>query len=512
MTSRAGSVDRPRPQRVLNDLAVHLGLPWTPAGRETRAPITGISQDSRLVTAGEVYAALPGSNHHGATFAAEAAARGAVAAISDRPCPALPTFVVDDPRRVLGPLASWIYDHPSRELDVFGVTGTNGKTSTSYLLSAGLSGAGAENGLISGVTIRGPWGAHPAARTTPEASELQRTLAAFRARGVSAVALEVSSHALALHRVDGIHFRVGVFTNLGSDHLDFHSDLEGYYSAKAKLFSPERSEAAVINIDDEYGRRLAAAVEIPQHTFSTASTAADFYADTIAADEHGTSFVLHTADRTAAVELRLLGPHQVDNALGALAALATAGVDLDAAIAGMENLDCVPGRMQRVDAGQPFLAFVDYMHNTAGQQRQFPYLRSLTDGKVIAVVGATGERDPSKRGPLGLTAATFADTVIVTDESPFSDSPAELRHDIAAGAHAADHAEVLLEPDRADAIAVAVARARPGDVLVVAGRGHDPVQTYDTSTRAFDDRTELRRALEHSLAGGMPPRADVGAR
>ncbi|WP_280425275.1 UDP-N-acetylmuramoyl-L-alanyl-D-glutamate--2,6-diaminopimelate ligase [Nocardia carnea] len=508
MTSPPWSVDDPRPPKTrgLSDLAAHLGVPWSSTDPVGETSITGISQDSRTVGPGEVYAALPGSNHHGAVFALEAAARGAVAAISDRLCAALPTFVVDDPRRVLGPLASWIYGHPSHDLDVFGVTGTNGKTSTAYLLSAGLRGAGIETGLISGVTVHGPSGAHPAVRTTPEACELQRTLADFHATGASAVALEVSSHALALHRTDGTRFRVGVFTNLGPDHLDFHDDLEGYYSAKAKLFSPERCEYAVIGVDDDYGRRLAAEVDIPHCTYSTQSTAADFYADHIEADEHGTAFVVHGADHSAAVRLDLLGRHQVDNTLGAIAALSAAGIDLDAAIAGMESLECVPGRMQRIGAGQPFLAFVDYMHNISGQQRQFPYLRSLTNGKIIVVIGATGERDPGKRRPLGWTAATFADTVVITDESPFSDDPARLRDDVAAGAYAADHAEVVLEPTRADAIAMAVALAQPGDVLVVAGRGHDPVQTYGATTLAFDDRTELRHALNRATADAPPHR------
>lgn len=508
MTARPGGVARPRPLPDLRAVALHLGVPWTAADRPGESPITGISQDSRRVGVGELYAALPGARHHGAVFAAEAAARGAVAAISDRPCGTLPTFVVDNPRRMLGPLASWIYGDPSRDLDIFGVTGTNGKTSTSYLLSAGLDGAGVTNGLVSGVTVRGPGSARPAVRTTPEASELQRTLAEFRSLGVAAVAMEVSSHALALHRVDGIRFRVAVFTNLGPDHLDFHGDLERYYAAKATLFAPERTECAVVDIDDPYGTRLVRELRVPCRTVSTETTAADFYADRIVADEHGTSFVVHADGRRVPVRLKLLGRHQVDNALTALAALGCAGVDLDAAIAGMADLDCVPGRMQRIDAGQPFLAFVDYMHNTAGQHRQYPYLRSLTEGKIIAVIGATGDRDPGKRAPLGLTAATGADIVVVTDESPFSEDPAALRRDIAAGAYLARHAEVIVEADRGTAITAAVAMARPGDVLVVAGRGHDPVQTYGAITQDFDDRIELRRALERSL--GSAPVSPAG--
>ncbi|GAA5052401.1 UDP-N-acetylmuramoyl-L-alanyl-D-glutamate--2,6-diaminopimelate ligase [Nocardia callitridis] len=506
MTSQCTGVDRAHSGSgfALNDVAVRLGVQCVPAdANESKTVITGISQDSRRVAAGEIYAALPGANQHGAAFADEAAARGAVAAVSDRPCPPLPTFVVDGPRRILGPLAAWIYGEPSRHLDVFGVTGTNGKTSTAYLLSAGLRGAGTEHGLISGVSVGGPQGEHPAVRTTPEASDLQRTLASLRAQGASAAALEVSSHALALHRVDGIRFRVSVFTNLGPDHLDFHSDLENYYAAKARLFAAERSAAAVLNIDDDHGKRLGAELDIPHRTFSTTSTAADFYAEHITADEHGTSFVLHHGDeRGATVRLRLLGAHQVDNALGAIAALALAGVDLDSAVAGMSELTSVPGRMQRIDAGQPFLAFVDYMHNTAGQHRQFRYLRSLTDGKIVVVLGATGERDPSKRQPLGATAGTLADIVVVTDESPFSDDADELRGDIVLGARSADHAAIVVEPDRAAAFATAVALTGPGDVLVVAGRGHDPIQTFGAVTRAFDDRVELRNALEHSILLG----------
>lgn len=497
MTSERRGADRlpPRACPSLSDIAAHLGVAWSWAGVVEDCRVAGISQDSRLVSPGDVYVALPGSSHHGADFATDAAARGAVAVVSDRPCVELPTFVVDHPRQVIGPLASWLYGEPSHRLDVFGVTGTNGKTSTSYLLHAGLTTAGLRTGLISGVTVRGPLGTRSAVRTTPEASELQQTLAAFRDQGVTGVALEVSSHALALHRVDGIRFRAGIFTNLGPDHLDFHSDLDDYYATKARLFAPERCEFAVIGIDDDHGKRLAAQIEIPHCTFSTRSRAADFYADNIRADEHGTSFVVHCADRRATVRLRLLGLHQVDNALGALAVSKRAGVDLDAAIAGMENLDCVPGRMQRIDVGQPFLAFVDYMHNTSGQHRQFPYLRSLTTGKIIVVVGATGDRDPSKRHPLGWTAATFANTVIVTDESPYSEDPAELRRHIALGAWAAEHAEVILEPERAEAIARAVELAQPGDVIVVAGRGHDPVQTFGSTTRQFNDRAELRKAL-----------------
>ncbi|MFC0452501.1 UDP-N-acetylmuramoyl-L-alanyl-D-glutamate--2,6-diaminopimelate ligase [Rhodococcus jostii] len=490
------SVDCPRwnPPKPLREVVRSLGRSAELVGSGDAA-VTGVNQDSRLVRAGDLYAALPGQHRHGVAFAAEAASHGAVAVLSDRECGVLPTIVVDDPRRALGPLASWIYGDPSGSLDVYGVTGTNGKTSTAYLLDAGLRAAGVAAGLVTGITVRGPNGSRTAIRTTPEACELQQTLAAFTEQGTDAVAMEVSSHGLALYRIDGTFFRVGLFTNLARDHLDFHPDMDAYFAAKARLFDPGRCATAAIGIDDEFGRRLAAAVTVPRLTFSSTTVAADIHASAVHADEGGTSFTLQGAAERKSVRLRLLGVHQVDNALAAISALAARGVDLDAAIAGMENLDTVPGRLEAVDVGQPFLAFVDYMHNTAGQRRLFPYLRSLTRGRVFAVVGATGERDPGKRAPLGATAACFADTVIVTDESPYSEDAGRLREDVARGARAGGDAEVLVVPDRAEAILTAVGLAGPGDVVVVAGRGHDPVQEYGGHRRVFDDRVALREAL-----------------
>ncbi|MEN0137234.1 MAG: UDP-N-acetylmuramoyl-L-alanyl-D-glutamate--2,6-diaminopimelate ligase [Rhodococcus sp. (in: high G+C Gram-positive bacteria)] len=495
------SVDCPRftRPRPLPEVLRRLGGSATLCGPGDAA-VTGINQDSRLVRAGDIYAALPGRHRHGIEFAAEAASRGAVAMLSDLESDVLPTIVVGDPRRVLGPLASWVYGDPSEAFDVYGVTGTNGKTSTVYLLDAGLRAAGTAAGMMTGITVRGPGGSRTATRTTPEACELQQTLAAFAEQRIGAVAMEVSSHGLALHRIDGTSFRVGVFTNLARDHLDFHPDMDAYFAAKARLFDPRHCAAAAIGIDDEFGRRLAATVAVPRLTFSSRTTAADIHASGVHADEGGTSFTLHGAGDRTSVRLRLLGVHQVDNALAAISALVVRGVDPGAAIAGIENLDTVPGRLEAVDAGQPFLAFVDYMHNTAGQRRLFPYLRSLTVGRVIAVVGATGERDPGKRAPLGATAARFADTVVVTDESPYSEDAQRLREDVARGARSGGNADVLVVPDRTEAIAAAVTLAGPGDVLVVAGRGHDRVQAYGPRRRVFDDRIALHEALLRSLS------------
>lgn len=510
-TDGADSTDGTRwfPQRhrakTLAELAHHLGRDV--AARHGDVTVTGVAQDSRRVRPGDLYAALAGQHHHGGRFVAEAAARGAVAVLTDskgsvgplvgaRP---LPTVVVRDPRAVLGPLASWLYDDPSAAMDVYGVTGTNGKTSTAHLLDAGLTATGRSTALLSGVVQRGPRGSRPAARTTPEASELQQALAAAREQGAVAAAVEVSSHGLALRRVDGTCFTAAVFTNLGRDHLDLHGDMESYRAAKAVLFEPERCALAVLGVDDEAGRWLAARARGPVVTFSATGGDADWRALDVRATARGTAFRAVGPGAELTVALRLLGAHQVDNALGALAALASTGVDPAAAVAGMEALDVVPGRLERVDAGQEFLALVDYVHNPSGQQRLFPYLRSLTSGRVVVVLGATGGRDGGKRAPLGHQAGAFADTVVVTDESPHGDDPTSLRDDVASGARAAGGARVIVEPDRARAFDLAVSLAEPGDVLVVAGRGHDPVQVLRGVAVDFDDRVVLRDALRRRV-------------
>ncbi|WP_241248879.1 UDP-N-acetylmuramoyl-L-alanyl-D-glutamate--2,6-diaminopimelate ligase [Rhodococcus sp. X156] len=482
--------------RTVCDVAAHLGLAATGTTGELARSVTGVSDDSRTVTAGDLYVALPGEREHGLTFEAEAAARGAVAVLSDRPATALPCLVVSDPRRHVGPLAAWIHDHPSARLDVYGVTGTNGKTSATYLVDAGLSGAGVRNAMITGIAIRSPAGSWPAQRTTPEAAVLQRLLAGFRDEGALAAAMEVSSHAVSQRRVDGIRFRVVAFTNLGRDHLDYHRTMEEYYAAKAALFTPERAGAAVVNVDDPYGRRLCASTDLPVWTHSTRDPTADVFADGIACDAEGTRFTVHTPSGRLPVSLALLGPHQVANALTALTSLVLAGVDLRGAVHGMEQLARVPGRLERVDVGQPFLALVDYMHNSAGQRSLLPFLRSLTTGRLLVVLGATGDRDPGKRFRLGATAAELADVVVVTDESPRSEPADRVREAVAAGARSVRGGELVVEPDRRRALEQAAARARPGDVLVVAGRGADGHQVYGEQVRPFDDREQLAQVLD----------------
>lgn len=464
--------------------------------------ITGVSDHSGSVAPGDLYLALPGRTAHGLEFEAEAHARGAVAVLSDRAGRLLPSIVVDDPRRWAGPVSSHIHSHPSRSLAVYGVTGTNGKTSTTYLLDAALTAAGETVATITGISISGPNSAIPATRTTPEAARLQRSLARFRDEGATAAVMEVSSHAATHGRVDGTCFAAMGFTNLGRDHLDFHGTMDNYFAAKRALFTPERTAAAAIGIDDHYGRRLAAAaaVDMPCWTWSALDPAADVFGERIVCTATGTSMTARTPHGSFDVALPLLGPHQALNALAAITVVAAADKDLGAAIDGLERVATVPGRLERIDEGQPFLALVDYMHNTAGQHQLLPYVRTLTAGKVIVVIGATGDRDPGKRFPLGATAAAFADVVIVSDESPYTENASVIRNAVAAGAIAARSATVIVEPDRRTACAVAVAHAAPGDVVVMTGRGCDTAQVFGTTVASFDDRTELRRAVRARMS------------
>ncbi|MGW7097715.1 Mur ligase family protein [Streptomyces sp. NPDC054874] len=479
---------------ILRDLAPEARLNARPGDGQVQ--VRGVTLDSTDVAPGDLFAGLPGRLRHGADFAGRAAAAGAVALLSDRPDPSLPSLVVDHPRQVLGALSARLYGDPSHALSVYGVTGTNGKTSTTHLLAAGLRAAGHRVGLASSLETRVPGGVgRPAERTTAEAPQLQRLLARTRQAGGTDMVMEVSSHALELARVSGTRFRVAVFTNLSPDHLDPHGNLDRYYAAKASLFTPDRCEHAVVNIGDPHGRRLAAETRCPVTTFTTGPEPADWSVHTICADADGTRFHLRGPGIEREVRLRLLGAHQADNTVAAAAALAAGDVDVNTALRGIEQLTSIPGRLERIDIGQPFLAFVDFAHNTGGHRRLLPFLRSLTEGRVIVVVGATGERDPRKRTALGGITARHADYVIVTDESPHTEDPAALRKAVADGARHAGRATVHVEPDRRYAFLVAVSAARPGDVVVVVGRGADQQQTSASRMLPFDDRAALRHAL-----------------
>jgi UDP-N-acetylmuramoyl-L-alanyl-D-glutamate--2,6-diaminopimelate ligase len=403
------------------------------------------------------------------------------------------------PRSVLGAAAALVYGDPSSRLKVIGVTGTSGKTTTTYLVEAGLRAAGRSAGLIGTVGIRVDGVDQPSALTTPEAPALQALLAAMAELHVDTVVMEVSSHALALGRVDGVRFAVGGFTNLSRDHLDFHPSMEDYFDTKARLFdadSPVRADAAVVCVDDDAGRAMAGRSAHPV-TVSAEGADADWRAVDVRTNaDGGQHFVAVDPDgQRHEVDIRLPGRYNVTNCLLALALLRVVGVAPEEAAPGLAGAQ-VPGRLESVDRGQGFVALVDYAHKPGALQAVLENLRRQGGGRLAVVLGAGGDRDPGKRNPMGRIAAEIADLVVVTDDNPRSEDPATIRAAILAGAAEADRAAEVVEiGDRRAAITHAVRWARRGDIVLIAGKGHETGQTANGVTRPFDDREELAAAL-----------------
>ncbi|GAA1394459.1 UDP-N-acetylmuramoyl-L-alanyl-D-glutamate--2,6-diaminopimelate ligase [Kitasatospora putterlickiae] len=473
--------------------------------------VTGVTHNAREVRPGDLYVAFPGANHHGASFAGQAAAAGAVAVLTD-PAGAelaagagLPLLVVDRPRARMGELAAAVYDRPSERLLMIGLTGTNGKTTTSYLVEGGLRGAGRHPGVIGTVEMRVGDERIKSERTTPEATDLHAILAVMGERGADAVTMEVSSHALVYGRTDGVAFDVALFNNLTPEHLDFHPDMEDYFQAKARLFQPGKSRSGVVNLDDAYGRRLAAEAKIPVATFSaTGAPEADWRAVDVQLGPVGSTFrVLGPDGAEADASVPLPGPFNVANALAAIVVLATAGLPLERAVAGVAAVPGVPGRLERVDAGQPYVAVVDYAHKPDALRAVLGSLREVTKGRLHVVVGCGGDRDPHKRAPMGGIAARLADTAVLTSDNPRSEDPLAILATMLNGAAAVPEAErgaVLVVPDRAEAIELAVARAQAGDTVLVAGKGHELGQYVRDEIRPFDDREVLRESIARTTA------------
>ncbi|KWX60443.1 UDP-N-acetylmuramoyl-L-alanyl-D-glutamate--2,6-diaminopimelate ligase, partial [Mycobacterium sp. NAZ190054] len=442
----------------------------------------------------------------GGRYVADAVSRGAVAVLTDaagvaeiaaRGAVDVPVLVHPEPRAVLGELASAVYGRPSEKLRVVGVTGTSGKTTTTYLVEAGLRSAGRVAGLIGTVGVRIDGHQQSGGLTTPEAPDLQALLATMLERGVDTVVMEVSSHALALGRVDGVSFAVGGFTNLSRDHLDFHPTMEDYFEAKARLFdpaSPAHAALSVICVDDDWGRAMAARADRPVTVSATGP--ADWTVEQIRSGGDGVQDFL-AVDPTGVhhgLEIGLPGRYNVANCLLAVALLDAVGVSPEQAAPGLRDAT-VPGRLEAVNRGQPFLALVDYAHKPGALQAVLRTLREQTAGRLAVVFGAGGNRDRGKREPMGRVAAELADLVVVTDDNPRDEDPALIRAAILAGA-AGRRAEVVEIGDRRAAIEHAVAWGRPGDVVLIAGKGHEAGQTSGGQTRPFDDRDELAAALE----------------
>jgi UDP-N-acetylmuramoyl-L-alanyl-D-glutamate--2,6-diaminopimelate ligase len=451
--------------------------------------VTALAYDNRAVVPGTAFFCVRGLTRDGHDFAPDAVARGAAALVVDHPLGlGVPEVVVPDVRAAMAPAAARLAGDPTAALKVVGITGTNGKTTSAYIVRALLEAAGRRTGLLGTISSVVAGVEAPTERTTPEAIDLQRTFAQMLAGGDECCAMEVSSHALALHRADAIHWEVAVFTNLTQDHLDFHPGMEAYFAAKRRLFEAGPA-TAVINVDDEYGRRLAA-------DFEAVTIAIDRDADLRARDvRFGLTGSTFTVD---GLELRspLPGRFNVLNVLGAVAAARALGVD-DATIAAAVPLaGGVPGRFEPVDEGQPFAVLVDYAHTPDSLENVLRAARQLAGGRVICVFGAGGDRDRGKRPAMGRIAGELADVAIVTSDNPRSEDPDAIIAEVAAGMTAVP----VTEPDRRAAIDRAVAMAAEGDVVVIAGKGHEQGQELAGGRKVpFDDVAVAREALRARL-------------
>jgi UDP-N-acetylmuramoyl-L-alanyl-D-glutamate--2,6-diaminopimelate ligase len=497
---------------------------WT--GLEVSGPtsieITGVGHDSRTVTPGFLFVCIRGFRHDGHAFIADAASRGAAAVMVERdPATlAIPESIsvirVPDGRVALAAAACRFFDNPSASLRLVGITGTNGKTTTTYLVEAILGAAGRMTGLLGTIEYRCGTVSFPGERTTPEASDLQSLLHRMKGLGAWGAVMEVSSHSLSLHRVDGCEFDVGIFTNLTQDHLDFHKTMQGYAEAKARLFQMlgrERKKAgdaaAVLNADDPWSPFMQGQTRARVIRFSLTGDA-DLRVRAMSLTLAGIRATVESPWGRLEIASPLVGGHNLANILGAAAACLHLGVERGAVEKGLASLRAVPGRFQKVDAGQPFGVVVDYAHTPDALERVLQIAREFTSGRVIALFGCGGDRDRGKRPLMGEAAARLADYVVLTSDNPRSEDPQAILEEIEAGVQKAcagseRHATI---GDRREAIRVALTRAKPGDLVVIAGKGHETYQVLRDRTIPFDDRVvakEALAALGYAPTGGGPP-------
>lgn len=448
------------------------------------------THDSRQVSIGSLFVAVKGFTSDGHRFLSQAVAGGAVAAVVTEPVAAeVPLLRVTDARTVMGPLAAAIHDHPSREVPVIGVTGTNGKTTVTHMVEHILAVTGWTVGLVGTIHTRIGQDEIPAVHTTPEATDFQRLLRDMKDRGADAVAVEVSSHAMALHRVDATWFEVVAFTNLSQDHLDFHADMEDYFAAKAALFDPALARHGVVWTDDPWGRRLVESTALP---VTTVGRAGDVTVSIVAGDLAGTSLDLDLGSGPRRLRIPMAGAFNAENAAIAATIAHRLGVSHDDIARGLESLPGVPGRFERVSREDPIGVFVDFAHTPDGIAEVIATLRGLVAGRIIAVVGAGGDRDREKR-PLMGAAAAAADLVVVTSDNPRSEDPDAIIDAVMNGI--ADEVGVVRLTDRREAIVAAIAEARDGDAVVILGKGHERGQEIAGFKHPFDDRLEAQSAL-----------------
>ena len=461
--------------------------------------VTGIAQASSAVQPGDLFVALAGEKFHGATFAPDAIAKGAVAVLTDEAGAAqisgVPVLVSSNPRRAAGIASAWFYSEPMRDLYSVGVTGTNGKTTVTTLLHQIMMAAGRESGLIGTVETRIGIEALSSKRTTPESSDLQALSAVMRERHMRNLVMEVSSHAITLERIRGSHFAVVGFTNLSQDHLDFHKDMEDYFQAKAKLFTFEYADLAVINIDDAYGKRLAELTQLPVVTLSRLDTKASWHYVSITSDYVGASVSIRGSGGILIEgKTQLHGGYNYDNLLMAVAIATESGVDPIDIAAILPTLTGAVGRLESVRLGQNFTALVDYAHSPDAVTRVLETAAEISDGRVIAVLGCGGDRDKTKRTLMGQALRDGADIAIYTSDNPRSEKPEEILVQMVLDIDVVPPSEVIV--DRAQAIRAAVNLAQAGDVVMVLGKGHEKGQEINGTIHEFDDRIELAKAIE----------------
>ena len=469
-------------------------LPGAVVRGDPSTTVVDATVDSRAAAPGSLFCCVVGERADGHTFAADAVANGASALLVERALDLdVPQISVDSVRAATGPAASAVFGRPSEQMTVVGVTGTNGKTTTAFMLERAFAAAEATPGLIGTVEVHVGGDVLPVVHTTPEAPELQRLLARMRDAGVDGVAMEVSSHGLALDRVAGTRFACGVFTNLTRDHLDFHGSLEAYEQAKAKLFAGGLAERGAINVDDPAGVRIVAGAAVPVVTFAL-DAEADVRAIDVVTNPEGSRFTCVAPGEHVQVRVPITGRYNVSNALATLAAFHALGLPLEAAAAGIAALGGVPGRLEAVDVGQPFTVVVDYAHTPDSLENVLRATREVCRGRLIVVFGCGGDRDRGKRPLMGKVATSLADLSFVTSDNPRSEDPDAIIREIEGGAIEGGGA-YRIEADRRAAIRAAVGEARSGDVVVIAGKGHETGQKFDDRVLPFDDRVVAREEL-----------------
>ncbi|MGE5460928.1 MAG: UDP-N-acetylmuramoyl-L-alanyl-D-glutamate--2,6-diaminopimelate ligase [Solirubrobacterales bacterium] len=460
---------------------------------EPDEPVSSLCYRSGDATPGALFFAIPGARLDGHDYAAEAVLKGATALVVEHVLPLEVTqVVVPSVRAAMGPISAAFHGRPAERLRMVGVTGTNGKTTTTFLLESVFRAGGWAPGVIGTTGVRMDGRVLPFPRTTPEAPDLQRLLAEMVDGGVDAVAMEVSSHGLHQHRVDGTRYEVAVFTNLTQDHLDYHASMREYFDAKARLFTPAMSDRAVVNHDSPEGRRLLGS-GLPTVTFGL-DAGADLRATEVRTTREGLSF------RVGDLEVRsaLRGLFNVENCLACLATARELGIDDEAIARGIAAVRGVPGRVEPVEAGQDFLVMVDYAHTPDSLENVLRAARPLSAERLIVVFGCGGDRDRAKRPLMGRTAASLADLTIVTNDNPRTEDPMTILAEIEPGVRAGG-GRYVVEPDRREAIALAVREAGPGDVIVIAGKGHEAYQEFADRTVAFDDRTVASEEIRAHL-------------